>query len=64
LALRFYAGAPLVTEGNVALGTLCVLDKKPRVMTEKQKSTWTHSRKELLMKLLPLHPMFVTLQWQ
>lgn len=35
--LRFYAAAPLQTDDNCNLGTLCILDKTPRVFTEAEK---------------------------
>lgn len=36
--LRFYAGIPLTTSDNHNIGTLCVIDRKPRLLTEDQRS--------------------------
>jgi signal transduction histidine kinase len=35
--IRFYAAAPLILDGRHAVGTVCVIDRTPRVLTPKQR---------------------------
>ncbi|WP_303311915.1 GAF domain-containing protein [Hymenobacter sp. BT730] len=37
LGLSFYAAAPLTTHDGHSLGTFCIMDKKPRYLTDSQK---------------------------
>lgn len=39
--LKFYAGIPLTVAGGHRLGTLCILDFEPRVLTDEETSTLT-----------------------
>ena len=52
--IRFYAGAPLTTASGLALGALCVMDRKPRILTaEGQAALGALARQ--VMSLIELH---------
>lgn len=46
--IRFYAGAPLFTPDNQGLGTLCVLDRKPRTLSALQLQALSVLRRDVM----------------
>lgn len=49
--IRFYAGAPLLTPQGEAIGTLCVLDKVPRQLSQPQKTALVTLARQVLRQM-------------
>lgn len=49
--IRFYAGAPLVVANGARLGTLCVIDRKPHVLTALQREALDVLRNAVVAQL-------------
>lgn len=49
--IRFYAGAPLVTPAGYIVGTLCVIDSKPRTLAERQRRALQSLARTVMMHL-------------
>jgi PAS domain S-box-containing protein len=46
--IRFYAGAPLIDAGGHALGTLCVIDRRPRNLEPWQREVLGHLARQVV----------------
>ncbi len=46
-AIKFYTGVPIIIEGKYTIGTLCIIDYKPRVLTVEEKELLKNLGKQI-----------------
>lgn len=46
-AVKFYTGVPIIIEGKYAIGTLCILDYKPRVLSDEEQELLKNLGKQI-----------------
>jgi signal transduction histidine kinase/FixJ family two-component response regulator len=51
LNIKFYAGAPLIFSGNIRLGTLCIVDIKPRTISLEQQNALEALARQVVSQL-------------
>ncbi|MBD2104279.1 GAF domain-containing protein [Leptolyngbya sp. FACHB-261] len=49
--IRFYAGAPLITPEGYVIGSLCVIDRKPRDLSEAQRTALEAIARQVVTQL-------------
>lgn len=59
--IRFYAGTPLITSNQCAMGTLCVVDSQTRKLTDDQTTALTSLGRQVVA-LLELHRNYIDLE--
>ena len=57
LKIAFYAGAPLRLENGLVLGTLCVIDREPRILTAIQKEALEALARQVMGQLERRHEL-------
>lgn len=53
--IRFYAGAPLACNDGLVIGTLCLIDTRPRTLDEVEQAILASLRDLAVLELAPAH---------